>query len=483
LYVLFAVCTYFVRTKPPFVRTLSPKIAENLHKKTFQSHTKKRGCVVASPGSQCLSLISVSHSFVMNSAASLTVGWSAEELKQITVGWSAEELKPVGDKGDKTLNLSWDVPKVDLLFHFCLKHGNHPSTSTKLWTKCQDDFFKQPCMLTFVAEYKPKVSETCNEEQSIRRLKDKFRAVFKLVKHDMEHGGKQQHYWGERSELYKTVGKMVEQLDRQAADKAEGIPSQLNSRAAEEAAAAAEERAAAAAAAATAAEEAAAAASLIYRQGCGCGCFSPGSSPGSSPGPLEERRLHNGALKKSYNAALRAVQSTQNDLQDALRLVGTARCEAERRLNAALYRREKRDREEMDRTREAMDRPAAEAGRAPLLYGEERLPCDERSTTRRRWVMLREAGFHSIDAHCAYHAAGRADDDAAFFAAAFARTAVRTANQREALGLRYAGEGEALLARHREEQEAMDREHKDIDIQRERIEREIGGAGAEDGGV
>jgi hypothetical protein len=126
--------------------------------------------------------------------------------------------KPVGDK---TLKLSWDAPKVELLFHFCLKHGNHLSTSTPRWTKCQDDFFKQPCMLPFVAEYKPKVSETCNKEQSIRKLKDKFKQVIKLVKHDVEHGGNQSGKEGERSELYKTVGLMVEQLDRQAADKAD----------------------------------------------------------------------------------------------------------------------------------------------------------------------------------------------------------------------------------------------------------------------
>jgi hypothetical protein len=231
-----------------------------------------------------------------------------------------------------------------------------------------------------------------------------------------------------------------------------------------------------------AAEEAATAASLIYRQGCGCGCFSPGSSPGSSPGHREERRLHNADLKGIYNDALRRVSKTQLFLQVAEAAAAEAAAEDER----TLYRREKRDREEMDRTREAMDRPAFRRGgppvqRVPLeepvgrqvhLYGGG-WPCDERSTTRRRWVMLREAGFYSIDAHCAYHAAG-ADADAAFFAAAFARTAVCTARQREALGLRHAGEGDALLARHREEQKAMDREHKDIDIQRERIEREIG---------
>jgi hypothetical protein len=134
-----------------------------------------------------------------------------------------QDMPPVLSKpvGDKTLDLNWDAKMVELLFHFCLKHGNHLSTSTARWTKCQDDFFKQPCMLPFVAEYKPKVSETCTEEQSIRKIKDKYKKTLRAVKHDVEHGGNQSGKEGERSELYKTVGLMVEQLDRQAADKAD----------------------------------------------------------------------------------------------------------------------------------------------------------------------------------------------------------------------------------------------------------------------
>jgi hypothetical protein len=124
--------------------------------------------------------------------------------------------KPVGDK---TLNLCWNAKMVELLFYYCLKHGNHLSASTKLWTKCQDDFFKQPCMLPFVDQYKPKVSATCNEEKSIQKLKDKFKQVFKAVKHDVEHGGNQSGKEGGRLQLYKAVGEMVEDLARQAADR------------------------------------------------------------------------------------------------------------------------------------------------------------------------------------------------------------------------------------------------------------------------
>ncbi|KAJ1420052.1 hypothetical protein B484DRAFT_400002 [Ochromonadaceae sp. CCMP2298] len=92
-----------------------------------------------------------------------------------------------------TRSLPWEQVEgmTELLFYFIVLNGNHLSTSTKLWTKTQDQFFKQPLMLPYVELYKPKE-----------------------ILDDVEYGRNQSGKYGVRSKLHKAVENIVESKAR-----------------------------------------------------------------------------------------------------------------------------------------------------------------------------------------------------------------------------------------------------------------------------
>jgi hypothetical protein len=115
-----------------------------------------------------------------------------------------------------TRSLPWDqVPEMtELLFYFIVLNGNHLSTSTKLWTKTQDQFFKQPLMLPYVELYKPKVCAGCSDLESVRKIKDRYTSTMKEILDDVENGRNQSGKYGERSKLHKAVENIVESKAR-----------------------------------------------------------------------------------------------------------------------------------------------------------------------------------------------------------------------------------------------------------------------------
>ncbi|KAJ1393782.1 hypothetical protein B484DRAFT_472968, partial [Ochromonadaceae sp. CCMP2298] len=136
---------------------------------------------------------------------------------------------PKGPKGPKPVKVPVPVVAsipwlmfpgcVDLLFSLAMINGNHLSSNTKLWTKTQDAFFKQPMMLPYVEKCKPKVCEGCNELESVRKIKERFNTTIIEILDDVENGRNQSGKYGERTKIYDMVEQIVKERARKKQEK------------------------------------------------------------------------------------------------------------------------------------------------------------------------------------------------------------------------------------------------------------------------
>jgi hypothetical protein len=136
---------------------------------------------------------------------------------------------PKGPKGPKPVKVPVPVVAsipwlmlpgcVDLLLSLAMMNGNHLSSNTKLWTKTQDAFFKQPMMLPYVEKCKPKVCEGCNELESVRKIKERFNTTIIEILDDVENGRNQSGKYGERTKIYDMVEQIVKERARKKQEK------------------------------------------------------------------------------------------------------------------------------------------------------------------------------------------------------------------------------------------------------------------------